>query len=37
MVEATDCFEYFNARTGQGYGAPDFSWTAALVLDLLND
>jgi glycogen debranching enzyme len=35
MVEATDCFEYFNARTGQGYGAPDFSWTAALVLDLL--
>ena len=35
MVEATDCFEYFNARTGQGYGAPDFSWTAALILDLL--
>jgi len=35
MVEATDCFEYFNARTGQGYGAPDFSWTAALVLDLV--
>jgi glycogen debranching enzyme len=35
MVEATDCFEYFNANTGQGYGAPDFSWTAALTLDLL--
>ena len=27
--------EYFDARTGQGRGASDFSWTAALVLDLL--
>ena len=27
--------EYFEPRTGRGLGATDFSWTAALVLDLL--
>jgi hypothetical protein len=27
--------EYVDARTGHGRGATDFSWTAALVLDLL--
>jgi hypothetical protein len=27
--------EYFSALHGDGYGAPRFSWTAALVLDLL--
>lgn len=27
--------EYFSPLTGEGYGADDFSWTAALVLDLL--
>jgi Trehalase len=27
--------EYFDARTGEGRGADNFSWTAALVLDLL--
>ncbi len=27
--------EYFDARTGHGRGAQNFSWTAALVLDLL--
>ena len=27
--------EYFSALTGEGFGAEEFSWTAALVLDLL--
>ena len=27
--------EYFNPLTGNGHGTDDFSWTAALVLDLL--
>ena len=25
----------FSPLTGRGYGAPDFSWTAALALELL--
>lgn len=29
--------EYFSALTGEGFGADDFSWTAALVLDLLDE
>jgi hypothetical protein len=29
--------EYFSALTGEAFGADDFSWTAALVLDLLDD
>lgn len=28
-------YEYFNPLTGAGLGAPDFSWTAAVTLDLL--
>ena len=28
--------EYFNPLTGQAVGAPTFSWTAALTIDLLN-
>jgi glycogen debranching enzyme len=35
LVDEAGCFEYFSALTGAGFGAPDFSWTAALVLDLL--
>jgi glycogen debranching enzyme len=27
-------YEYFNPLTGAGLGAPDFSWTAAVTLDL---
>jgi hypothetical protein len=27
--------EYFDPRTGDGYGSDDFSWTSALVLDIL--
>ncbi len=37
MVHASGCFEYFSPLTGEGIGAADFSWTAALVLDLLAD
>jgi hypothetical protein len=28
-------FEYFDADTGEGHGSESFSWTAALLLDLL--
>ncbi|MFQ5941420.1 MAG: trehalase family glycosidase, partial [Nitrososphaerales archaeon] len=29
--------EYFNPQTGEGYGGKDFSWTAALLIDMIND
>lgn len=35
LVRESGCFEYFHALTGEGVGASEFSWTAALVLDLL--
>ena len=35
LVDAAGCSEYFSPLTGRGYGAPEFSWTAALVLELL--
>jgi len=34
MVAAAGPFEYFSPLDGSGHGAPDFSWTAALTLDL---
>ena len=34
LVRRAGCFEYFHANTGEGLGGADFSWTAALVLDL---
>jgi glycogen debranching enzyme len=37
MVQRWGCFEYFHAFTGEGVGAVEFSWTAALALDLLAD
>jgi len=37
LVQEQGIHEYYNPLTGQGLGAPDFSWTAALVLDLLNN
>jgi len=33
--ERSGFFEYFDPRTGEGLGAPAFSWTAALAIDLL--
>ncbi len=35
MVTKSGCYEYFNPLTGEPYGAADFSWTAALAIDLL--
>jgi hypothetical protein len=35
LVEQAGCFEYFDPVNGAGIGAPAFSWTAALALDLL--
>lgn len=35
LVQQHGFFEYFNPETGQGHGTNDFSWTAALFLNLL--
>lgn len=35
MVQNGGCYEYFNPLDGSPAGAPDFSWTAALTVDLL--
>jgi glycogen debranching enzyme len=37
LVDRSGCFEYFHPVTGEGIGTGSFSWTAALVLDLLAD
>ena len=37
IVAEQGFYEYFHPITGEGLGADNFSWTAALVLDLLND
>jgi hypothetical protein len=37
LVHRAGHFEYFQPTTGEGIGAPSFSWTAALSLDLLAD
>lgn len=36
MVHRGGFYEYFNPLTGAPLGVPDFSWTAALALDLLH-
>ena len=36
LVEEKGFFEYFDPITGEGYGTPEFSWTAALIIDLLD-
>lgn len=35
MVGNAGCYEYFDPETGQPAGAANFSWTAALAIDLL--
>jgi hypothetical protein len=37
MVARNGFYEYFNPLNGKGAGAPNFSWTAALIIDLLKD
>jgi Trehalase len=34
LVDAAGCSEYFSPLTGEGHGAGEFSWTAALAIDL---
>lgn len=36
MVDNGGFYEYFNPLTGEPLGVPDFSWTAALAIDLLH-
>ncbi|NQT27295.1 hypothetical protein HQ585_18215 [candidate division KSB1 bacterium] len=36
LVHAHGYHEYFNPFTGEGYGGEGFSWTASLVLDLID-
>ncbi|PIZ62970.1 glycoside hydrolase [Candidatus Saccharibacteria bacterium CG_4_10_14_0_2_um_filter_52_9] len=35
MVAESGCYEYFDPLSGEGVGAENFSWTAALAIDLL--
>lgn len=35
MVSKGGCYEYFDPLTGEPAGAPNFSWTAALAIDML--
>jgi Trehalase len=35
LVERSGFHEYFDPFGGQGYGSSDFSWTAALLIDVL--
>jgi hypothetical protein len=37
LIHAAGHYEYFHPTTGKGLGAPSFSWTAALSLDMLAD
>ena len=34
LVERSGFTEYFSPLTGEGHGAGEFSWTAALAIDL---
>jgi hypothetical protein len=36
MIKAHGIAEYYNPQTGAPLGAKDFSWTAALAIDLIN-
>ncbi|MCA9329730.1 glycoside hydrolase, partial [Candidatus Saccharibacteria bacterium] len=37
LVDKHGCYEYYSAIDGLPAGAPNFSWTASLVLDLILD
>ena len=37
MVGRSGCYEYFDPLTGEPAGAENFSWTAALTIDLLKN
>jgi len=35
LVRGHGFYEYFDVSTGKGYGGKNFSWTAALLIDML--
>jgi glycogen debranching enzyme len=35
LVQKSGCYEYFSAQDGSPAGANNFSWTAALTIDLI--
>ncbi|MCH7764392.1 MAG: glycoside hydrolase [Candidatus Marinimicrobia bacterium] len=35
LVSQNGFFEYYSPETGEGLGASDFSWTAALIIDMI--
>lgn len=35
LVQANGFFEYFHPISGKGHGADNFSWTASLIIDLI--
>jgi neutral trehalase len=37
LVRQHGCYEYFNPLDGSPHGSPNFSWTAALAIDLLKN
>jgi neutral trehalase len=37
LVRRAGFFEYFDPLTGEGHGSDSFSWTAALLLDVMSD
>ncbi len=37
LVKEHGFYEYYDATTGEGYGAQNFSWTAALLIDMIKD
>lgn len=37
LVSMHGCYEYFDPIDGSPHGSPEFSWTAALAIDLLKD
>ncbi len=37
LIEKSSFYEYFNPKNGEPEGAEGFSWTPALLIDLLND
>ncbi|MDO9576037.1 MAG: trehalase family glycosidase [bacterium] len=36
LINKSGFREYFNPYTGEGYGADNFSWSAALILDMMS-
>jgi glycogen debranching enzyme len=37
LIEASGFREYYDARDGSGCGSTDFSWSAALTIEMIQD